>query len=614
MTVAVGSVELANPVMTASGTAGYGTELAGYLDLSALGAVVVKSLAAYEWAGNPAPRLHPTAARDAQRRRAAGPRRRRTGSTTSCPTCCATGRPSWPRSGGARVDDYARAADLLAAAPPEVVAVEVNLSCPNLDEARTRRDLRPRRRPVGRGRSPPRRRAGDRAGPSSAPTPTASSRSPRPRRAAGAEAVTCINTLLGLAYDPATGRPALGAGGGGLSGPAIHPVAVRAVHDVHAALPDLPIVGVGGVATGWDADELLLAGAVGGAGRHGDVRRPAGTGARARASSPRGPPAEPRDGDIVSPGTPGRIHPREVAFGYRDRMATPPQLTPEQRAAALAKAAEARAARAEIKARLKNELDVARPTRSASDDNNVGKLKVVSLLESLPGVGKVKARKVMEDDRHRRQPSRAGPRLAAAGGAAQTLARVSPAARGDTADHRRVRPRWGRQGNDRRCARRPRSAALAEPDLDDPRPAAGRARRRLRVHRPRRVRAAHRRRAASWSGPSSSATTTARPMPEPARGRRRRARDRGRRRPAGQAAASRRAADLRPAADRVTSRNDGCAGAAIPTTRSLARLRKAEDEEPVGRALADHVVVNDDLEDDDRRDAGDHRASPSRSR
>ena len=73
----------------------------------------------------------------------------------------------------------------------------------------------------------------------------------------GAEAVTCINTLLGLAYDPATRRPALGAGGGGLSGPAIHPVAVRAVHDVHAALPDLPIVGVGGVSSGWDATELL---------------------------------------------------------------------------------------------------------------------------------------------------------------------------------------------------------------------------------------------------------------------------------------------------------------------------------------------------------------------
>jgi DNA uptake protein ComE-like DNA-binding protein len=77
-------------------------------------------------------------------------------------------------------------------------------------------------------------------------------------------------------------------------------------------------------------------------------------------------------------------------------MATPPQLTPEQRTAALAKAAEARAARAEIKARLKMG-SMTLSEALASDDNNVGKLKVVSMLESLPGVGKVKARKVMED-------------------------------------------------------------------------------------------------------------------------------------------------------------------------------------------------------------------------
>jgi dihydroorotate dehydrogenase (NAD+) catalytic subunit len=79
----------------------------------------------------------------------------------------------------------------------------------------------------------------------------------------GAEAVTLVNTVMGMAIDPATGRYRLGSGerGGGLSGPAIHPIAVRAVHDVHLALPDLPIVGVGGVASGLDAAELLLAGA-----------------------------------------------------------------------------------------------------------------------------------------------------------------------------------------------------------------------------------------------------------------------------------------------------------------------------------------------------------------
>jgi hypothetical protein len=77
-------------------------------------------------------------------------------------------------------------------------------------------------------------------------------------------------------------------------------------------------------------------------------------------------------------------------------MATPPQLTPEQRAAALVKAAEARAARAEIKARLKMG-SMSLQEALDSDDNNVGKLKVVSMLESLPGVGKVKARRLMTD-------------------------------------------------------------------------------------------------------------------------------------------------------------------------------------------------------------------------
>jgi hypothetical protein len=77
-------------------------------------------------------------------------------------------------------------------------------------------------------------------------------------------------------------------------------------------------------------------------------------------------------------------------------MATPPQLTPEQRAAALAKAAEARAARAEIKQRLKMG-SITLADALGSDDKNIGKLKVVSMLESLPGVGKIKARRIMEE-------------------------------------------------------------------------------------------------------------------------------------------------------------------------------------------------------------------------
>lgn len=253
----VGSVTLASPVMTASGTAGYGAELAPYFDLSSIGAVVTKSLAAYEWPGNPAPRVHPTTQGMMNAVGLQGPGVE-PWLSHGLPELVATGATVVASIWGRSVDDYRRAADLLASAPDVVVAVEVNLSCPNLE---------------GRGAI----FAHDAE--LSAEVVAATAGCGRPRWAklsantdriidvaaavadAGAEAVTCVNTLLGLAYDPDTLQPALGAGGGGLSGRAIHPVAVRAVHDVHAALPDLPIVGVGGIAAGWDAAEMLLAGA-----------------------------------------------------------------------------------------------------------------------------------------------------------------------------------------------------------------------------------------------------------------------------------------------------------------------------------------------------------------
>jgi dihydroorotate dehydrogenase (NAD+) catalytic subunit len=77
----------------------------------------------------------------------------------------------------------------------------------------------------------------------------------------GAAGLTLINTVMGLALDPLSGKPRLGNGGGGLSGPAIHPVAVRCVYECRQAHPDIPIVGVGGVRSGRDAAELLVAGA-----------------------------------------------------------------------------------------------------------------------------------------------------------------------------------------------------------------------------------------------------------------------------------------------------------------------------------------------------------------
>ena len=253
----VGSVVLANPVMTASGTAGHGDELAAFVDLASLGAVVVKSLSADPWAGNPPPRVHETPAGMINSVGLQGPGVPRW-LADELPAVLATGARVVASIWGTTVEDYARAAELLADAPDGVIAVEVNVSCPNHHDRNRMFAHSPSTtadavraasvcgRPMWAKLSP---NVSDLASIAGAAAE------------AGAEAVTLVNTVLGMAIDPETRRPRLGGGGGGLSGPAVHPVAVRAVYDVHAAHPDLPIVGVGGVARGVDAVELMLAGA-----------------------------------------------------------------------------------------------------------------------------------------------------------------------------------------------------------------------------------------------------------------------------------------------------------------------------------------------------------------
>ena len=251
----LGSVVLSNPVMTASGTAGHGAEFQSFFDLAELGAHVVKSLAAYEWSGNPAPRVHPAGVGMINAVGLQGP-----GLSAwladDLPPLLATGARVVVSIWGRSVDEYRRAGQLLAGA--DVLAVEVNLSCPNLEGRRGIFAHDPELsaeviaaatacgRPLWAKLSANTDRVVDVAG---------------AVREAGAEAVTLINTLLGMVIDPQSRRPVLGAGGGGYSGPPIHPVAVRTVFDVHAAFPDLPIIGVGGVANGRDAVELILAGA-----------------------------------------------------------------------------------------------------------------------------------------------------------------------------------------------------------------------------------------------------------------------------------------------------------------------------------------------------------------
>lgn len=255
--VAVGSVELANPVMTASGTSGHGAELAPYMDLSALGAVVVKSLSARPFAGNPPPRLAEAPSGMLNSVGLQGP-----GVAAwlehDLPALVDAGATVVASIWGERPEDYEAAASLLSGAPSRVVALEVNVSCPNLED---------------------RRRLFAHSPTGTAEAVEAASAAGRPRWAklspnvadiceiasaaldAGAEALTLVNTLLGLSVDVESGRPRLGAAVGGLSGPAMRPVAVRAVYDCRRCFPGASIVGVGGVASGRDAVEMIMAGA-----------------------------------------------------------------------------------------------------------------------------------------------------------------------------------------------------------------------------------------------------------------------------------------------------------------------------------------------------------------
>jgi dihydroorotate dehydrogenase (NAD+) catalytic subunit len=251
----VGEVALDSFVLTAAGTAGHGDELAAYGDLAELGAVVTKSLAAFAWEGNPAPRV---AASGADMLNAVGlagpgveawrrdylPQLRRRGAKVVGSI--------WGRS----VAEYGAAAEAMAGA--DVVALEVNASCPNLE-----------------GRSgifahSPEATAEIVAASKVAQVPLWVKLSPNTpdlvavaaaALAAGADALVLVNTVLGLSIDLESRRPSLGNGGGGMSGPGVLPVALRAVYECRAAFPDAPIVGVGGVSSGEDALAMVMAGA-----------------------------------------------------------------------------------------------------------------------------------------------------------------------------------------------------------------------------------------------------------------------------------------------------------------------------------------------------------------
>jgi len=252
---AVGAVRLASPVLTAAGTSGHGDELSSYGRLNELGAVVVKSLAAFAWEGNPAPRV---AASGEHMLNAVG---------LSGPGVSAWRQeylPALVKSGasvvgsiwGRSVDEFAQAAQLMNGA--DIVALEVNASCPNLE-----------------GRSGIFAHSADLtsqivSASLVAGVPLWVKLSPNTPDLvqiagaaieAGASALVLTNTVLGMSIDIEHRRPSLGNGGGGLSGPGILPISLRSVFECRAAYKDIPIVGVGGISSGEDAIAMLMAGA-----------------------------------------------------------------------------------------------------------------------------------------------------------------------------------------------------------------------------------------------------------------------------------------------------------------------------------------------------------------
>ena len=256
LAVTLAGLSLKNPVMTASGTFGYGREFGSLMDLNRLGAIVVKGLALTPVKGNPPPRIVETACGMLN---AIGLENVGVDVFVAdkLPFLRTVRAPVVANIYGTSVEEYAALAERLDAADG-VAAVEVNISCPNVkaggvafgvDPAAAERVVRAVRE---RTRKPVIVKL--------SPNVTDITVIARSAEAGGADALSLINTITGMAIDVETRRPRLANVTGGLSGPAIKPVALRMVWQVAHAVR-LPLIGIGGIMRGEDAVEFLLAGA-----------------------------------------------------------------------------------------------------------------------------------------------------------------------------------------------------------------------------------------------------------------------------------------------------------------------------------------------------------------
>ncbi len=256
MTVRVGSLELRNPIVTASGTFASGREYADFVDLSRLGAVVTKGVSLEPWEGNASPRVAETPSGMLNSIGLQNP-----GVEAFVANDLAwLARQDVPvvvNVSGHAAGEYAAVVERLDR-EEAVDAFEVNVSCPNVDRGGMAFGVAPDlAADVTRS---VRAATGKPVIVKLSPNVTDVAEIARAVVDAGADAVSLINTLLGMAIDTKTYRPKLARSVGGLSGPAVRPVAVRMVWQVAAAV-DVPVIGMGGVMTGDDAVEMMLAGA-----------------------------------------------------------------------------------------------------------------------------------------------------------------------------------------------------------------------------------------------------------------------------------------------------------------------------------------------------------------
>ena len=255
--VSLGPIRLKNPVMLASGTCGYGRELTSHLDLNSIGAVVVKGISLEPRPGNPPPRIFetPCGLLNAIGLENVGVR---AFLKEKLPWLKDQGISTVVNILGNSVEEYKRLCSILSEESQSILAIEINVSCPNVKAGG-----------VAFGRTPEGTYEVVRHVVEVTEIPIIVKLSPnvtditsiaQAAQDAGAHAISLINTILAMAIDIEKKRPLLGNTFGGLSGPAIKPIALRMVWEAHRAV-DIPVIGIGGISTWKDAVEFLMAGA-----------------------------------------------------------------------------------------------------------------------------------------------------------------------------------------------------------------------------------------------------------------------------------------------------------------------------------------------------------------